>query len=107
MAVTGEDVRKVAELARLRLDDEEADRLTAQLNGILEHVDALEEVDITAVGPDAQETPAPLREDEPGPDAMSRRPEQLAPAWEYGLFTVPRLIALDADALDAGAGEDA
>lgn len=108
MAVTPEDVRKVADLARLRLHDDEADELTRQLNGILEHVDALGEVDIATAeagdgGRGGEESErAPLRDDEPGPDTMALKPEQLAPAWERGFFTVPRLPALDADALDAG-----
>lgn len=109
MAVTPEEVRAVAELARLRLESEEVEGLTAQLNGILQHVDELQAADVSEAGDVGRsdrataETGTPLRDDEPGPDPLARPPRALAPAWEHGFFTVPRLAALDADALDAAA----
>lgn len=99
MAVTPEEVRKVAELARLALEPEEVDRLTADLSRILEHVDALSEAETGGEGvqPDA---PAVIPDsDAPGHDPLARPPAAFAPAFEDGYFTVPRLASHS----DAGA----
>lgn len=56
MALTLEEVRHVARLARLRLTDAELEEMQQQLSSILEHVDALQEVDVTGVPPTAQVT---------------------------------------------------
>lgn len=96
MAVTRDQVRHVARLARLRPDDAEVERLTRELNSILEHMDELAEADVggvDAVGGVA-EGAAPLRMDEPGADPLVRPVADLAPAWADGFFTVPRLAAL-------------
>lgn len=56
MALTRADVVRVADLARLRLTDNEIDGMQAQLSRILEHVSALQAVDVTGVEPTAQVT---------------------------------------------------
>jgi aspartyl-tRNA(Asn)/glutamyl-tRNA(Gln) amidotransferase subunit C len=48
------DVEHVARLARLGLTDDEIDRMVGQLSRILEAVNALQEVDTSAIGPTAQ-----------------------------------------------------
>jgi aspartyl-tRNA(Asn)/glutamyl-tRNA(Gln) amidotransferase subunit C len=92
VAVSLDDVRHIASLARLGLSDERARALTAELNTILGHMDALAKVDTTAV-PDADEGAAgmPLRADAPPPDALARRPEAFGPSVRDGFFLVPRL----------------
>ena len=49
MAVTHDDVRHVAELARLAVDEARLDALVAELNGILGHMDVLSQVDTREV----------------------------------------------------------
>lgn len=49
MALTKDDVRHVAKLARLQLTDEEIDTYTGQLASIFEHLDKLSEVDTEGV----------------------------------------------------------
>lgn len=99
--ITRTDALAIARLARLHLTDEELERFTPQLNDILSHVAELaaadEEAGEAVVSP---AEPAPLAADEPGPDPLQRGPESFAPAFEEGFFTLPRLGALDADALD-------
>ena len=56
MALTRADVVRVADLARLRLTDDEIDGMQVQLSRILEHVSALQAVDVTGVEPTAQVT---------------------------------------------------
>ena len=46
-----EQVLHVAELARLKLSDEELDRMAAELSGILEHVEKISELDLEGVQP--------------------------------------------------------
>ena len=51
MAVSKEDVRKIADLARLHLDQAETDRMTRDMNDILDYVEKLNEVDTENVSP--------------------------------------------------------
>jgi len=51
MALTRHDVEKVSLLARLRLSDEELDRMTEQLGQIVAYVESLSELDTDAVEP--------------------------------------------------------
>lgn len=93
MAVTREDVKHVAALARLSVTDERAEQLTAQLNTILAHMDALARVDTTGLEPLAGvgAASAPLREDA-GPSIELESPiEAFAPSVRDGFFLVPRL----------------
>ena len=105
MSVTRDDVLHVARLARLELSEQEVERFTSQLNSILAHVSELEAADLGSAGPvlGAAEWPAPLRTDQAGPDALACPPAELSLHSEAGFFTVPRLAALDADAVEGGA----
>lgn len=100
MAVTPEEVRRLAALARLRLDDGEVAALAGDLDAVLEHVRALGLADGPDAPPPAAADPGapPLRSDAFGADLLHRTPDMLAPAWQDGFFVVPRLPALDADA---------
>jgi aspartyl-tRNA(Asn)/glutamyl-tRNA(Gln) amidotransferase subunit C len=93
MAVTIDDVRHIAELARLGLDAERARALVAELNPILGHMDALSKVDTAGVeetvGVGASGTP--LRADVGAPPKLARTPDSFAPAMRDGFFVVPRL----------------
>ena len=93
MAVTEADVRKIADLARLSLDDAELAVITAQLNGILSHMDVLERVDTSSVEPIAGigADGMPLRGDAVAPDPMTVTAPMLAPDSRDGFILVPRL----------------
>lgn len=101
MSVFRDEVRHVALLARLALDEDEAGSLAGELSGILEHVEALQGAPVAETG---EEGPEPLelaprvRPDAEGPDALVRPPSELAPDWREGFFVLPRLTALDQDA---------
>ena len=51
MSLSAKDVRKVALLARLQLDDDEVQTMTSQLGKIVEYIDQLSEVDTSDVQP--------------------------------------------------------
>lgn len=91
-AVSLDDVRHVALLARLGLTDEGARALTDDLNTILGHMAVLARVNTAGVGEyTASAREMPLRDDH-GPAApLERSPASVAPAMRDGLFLVPRL----------------
>lgn len=97
MSVTRAEVEKVAALARLHLDAEEAERLTADLNRILDRVAELRQVDVSGVDGIgvAAPGPAPLREDVELPALAIESVAAAAPDWRDGFFVLPRLAALD------------
>ena len=102
MAVTHDDVRHVAELARLAVDDERLDHLVAELNGILTHMDVLSQVDTSKVEQitSAPVESTPLRSDSSGPLPMLTPRESFAPSMRDGFFIVPRLASHE-DAADS------
>ncbi len=95
VALSRQDVQRIAELARLELTDEELDLYTRQLGDILTYVEQIRALDTTGVAPTSQLLNRPVdREDVPA--ATLSRTELLgnAPdaALEAGLFKVPRVI---------------
>jgi len=95
MAVTADDVKHVAALARLGMTDERAREFTTQLNTILVHMDVLARVDTGRMEPVAGigAGSAPLARDA-GPSVPLEHPvESIAPAMRDGFFLVPRLAS--------------
>ncbi len=94
MAVTVDDVRAVARLARLSFSAPEEERLVGELNRILAYMARLAELDTENVEPTASVVPLAhrLRDDEPVlfPDAASL--VDGAPRHEEGYFRVPRIL---------------
>ena len=97
MKITEEEVRRVAELANLALSDDEDRAHGAGLDGILTHIDKLNELDTTGVEPMAQvlyeagET-ATLREDRERPSLGNAIALANAPLAGAGYFKVPKVI---------------
>lgn len=91
--ITVETVRHIAKLARLQLSAQEEQMYTQQLGKILEHVDALKEVDTTGVEPmsHALEISNIMREDEVKPAPGQELVLKNAPEAERGMFRVPRI----------------
>src|SRR3954464_9775542 len=102
MAVSIEDVRHIAALARLGLTNERAASLVGELNGILAHMDVLAKVDTDDVEPviGVGASGTPLREDTGAPVRLAHPIADFAPKFEQGFFLVPRL-ATHEDAGDA------
>ena len=65
MALTRDKVQHIAELARLKLNDDEIDRMTEQLSAILDYAARLQELDTEAIPPTASVVPLQnvMRED--------------------------------------------
>jgi aspartyl-tRNA(Asn)/glutamyl-tRNA(Gln) amidotransferase subunit C len=101
MAITQDDVSRVARLARIALSDAEKTRMESELNGILGLIEQLQAVDTTGIEPMAhplsahQDICTRLREDAPVPTHSTEQRDRLmvnAPASEAGLFLVPKVI---------------
>jgi aspartyl-tRNA(Asn)/glutamyl-tRNA(Gln) amidotransferase subunit C len=92
VAVSEEDVRHVAALARLGLDGARVQSLVGELNRILEHMEVLQQVDIrgASLDPDAAHG-LRMRGDAPNPIPMHRERADFAPSMREGFFLVPRL----------------
>ena len=96
MALSLEEVRRIAGLARLRLTAEEERTFAEQLSAILEHVRQLEELDVSGVEPMTHalaqgELPA-YRPDAVRPGLTADEALAGAPAREGTCFKVPRII---------------
>jgi aspartyl-tRNA(Asn)/glutamyl-tRNA(Gln) amidotransferase subunit C len=93
MALTLEQVRHVAELARLALTPEEERRFVHQLSAILEAMETLREVDTTGVPPTSHASdPGALREDDVQPSLPTEAALVNAPARAGTSFAVPKII---------------
>lgn len=92
--LTRADVVHVANLARLALSDDELDRLTTELAGILAHAQDIAALDLSGLPPTSH--PLPLvnvfRPDQVRPGADRSEVLAMAPAAESGRFRVPKIL---------------
>jgi len=94
VAITREDVRRVAALARLCLEPADEERLTADLDHILEAFARLRALDTTDVAPTAhvEDFGALLRDDEATNPPAGEEALANAPARSGRHFRVPKII---------------
>jgi len=94
-----DDVRKVAMLARLALDEAHLTRLTGQLESILGYVNKLSRVDMSGVEPMAHALPLynVFREDAIGPSLPLDKVLLNAPETDGPFFKVPKVLGGDED----------
>ncbi|MBU6315728.1 MAG: Asp-tRNA(Asn)/Glu-tRNA(Gln) amidotransferase subunit GatC [Acidobacteria bacterium] len=95
--ISAADVAKVARLARLDVTPGELERMTAQLDGMLEHFADIDALDLADVQPMTQPYPLVnvLRPDVVQPCLDRAEVLAAAPAAEDGRFRVPPIIGLD------------
>jgi aspartyl-tRNA(Asn)/glutamyl-tRNA(Gln) amidotransferase subunit C len=98
MALTPQDVSRIAHLARLELSGAEQAALLTQLNGFFSIVEQMSAVDTTAVEPlytplsAVQAVSLRLRDDVVSETDQRSLNQRSAPAVEDGLFLVPKVI---------------
>lgn len=94
MPLTVEEVRHIAQLARLELTDDEQARFAEQLSDVLEYADRLKAVETSGIPPTASVLPlqAPLRPDRARPCPPQELMLRNAPDQQAGLFRVPRVL---------------
>ena len=94
MKITDAEVLHVADLARIRLDEDEVRKFSGELNAILEYMDMLNELDTSGVKPTHHPLPVinAMRDDVereclPLSDVLLNAPEH-----KDGLIVVPKVI---------------
>jgi aspartyl-tRNA(Asn)/glutamyl-tRNA(Gln) amidotransferase subunit C len=94
MSVSSEQVRHIANLARIAMSDDEIERLVPELNNILGWVEQLGEVDTDGVEPLATVIDQKMRLRDDKVTEGDCRDEILAnaPDAEHGFFAVPKVI---------------
>ena len=92
--ITEDDVRHVARLSRLKLDDDKVRQFASQLERVLEHVSKINELDVENVEPmaHAMDFHNVLRDDQPKPglsvdEALTNAPDKAPP-----FFKVPKVL---------------
>lgn len=85
------EVLHVARLARLRLTDDEVERMTSELSSVLDHIAAIEEIDLRGVEPTSHVVPLEnvLRADKPRASLPRERALEGAPDASAAGFRVP------------------
>ena len=94
MSIDRETARKVAHLARIRVEDDRLDGLAQEFNAILGFIEQLQEVDVEGVEPMTSVTPMRLKRRE---DVVTdgNQPEAVlknAPDAREGFFAVPKVV---------------
>lgn len=98
MALTPQDIARIANLARLELSGAESERMLTQINGFFDIVEKMRAVDTTGTVPLAhpvaavQEVALRLRDDVASEPNQREANQRSAPAVERGLFLVPKVI---------------
>jgi aspartyl-tRNA(Asn)/glutamyl-tRNA(Gln) amidotransferase subunit C len=91
--ISEEQVRHVANLARLGLTDDEIEKMGRQLDAILDSIEKIQELDLADVPPTANplDLSNVLRPDEPRPELSQEQALLPAPERVDDLFAVPRI----------------
>lgn len=94
MAISQDEVKKIAHLARLKLDESDVDAFTNNLSNILNLVEQMDQIDTREIKPMAHSFDAATRMRE---DVITEGNERdafmaLAPESESGLYLVPKVI---------------
>jgi aspartyl-tRNA(Asn)/glutamyl-tRNA(Gln) amidotransferase subunit C len=94
MSIDRDEVRRIAELARLEIPEGDIERLAGQLSQVLDFAATLHQLDLAGCEPTVfAPADAPLRADLP--DGRRLKPEQAlaaAPEGEDGFFLVPPIV---------------
>ncbi len=94
MSLDRSTVEKVAQLAKLAIDDDDKDRLAGELNAIIGFVEQLSELDTTGVQPmtSVVEANAPLRADVVNDGDIAEKVLANAPERVQDFFAVPKVV---------------
>ena len=94
MALTLDDVKRIAHLARIEVEPREADEVLAQLTGIFQLIEQMRAVDTEGVEPmsHAQDLMLRLRDDAVTESDQHMLFQSIAPQTEADLYLVPKVI---------------
>ena len=94
MLLSPEDIRRVANLARIETSRDEENRLLLQMSGIFDLIGQMQAVDTTGIKPmsHAQNVTQRLRDDVVTEADQRELFQSIAPQTESGLYLVPQVI---------------
>ncbi len=92
MEITRDEARRIADLARIEMDETALDRMASEMTKILTYIDQLSEVDGEGFEERAAGEATPMRDDTPHTPLDRDLVERNAPAWRDGFFVVPKVI---------------
>ena len=94
MALTLEDVKRVADLARIAIDETEARSVLSQINDVFRLIAEMQAVDTRGIEPMAHalDVVQRLREDKVTESDQHNLFQSVAPQVENGLYLVPKVI---------------
>ena len=94
MALTIPDIKRIAHLARIEINDSEADKTLNKLTGILTLIEEMQAVDTTGITPmsHSQDVVQRLRSDTVTAENQREVFQKNAPAVDNGLYLVPKVI---------------
>lgn len=94
MTLSVSDVKRIADLAYIEIDEDEAKETLIQLSGIFNLIETMQAVDTSTVEPmsHAQSVVQRLREDEVTETDQRELYQSIAPQVEAGLYLVPQVI---------------
>ncbi len=94
MSLNSADIKRIAHLARIEVNDAEADATLTKLTGILGLIEQMQAVDTTGIQPmsHSQDVTQRLRNDGVTETNQRELYQSIAPAVEEGLYLVPKVI---------------
>jgi aspartyl-tRNA(Asn)/glutamyl-tRNA(Gln) amidotransferase subunit C len=94
MSLNSADIKRIAHLARIEVNDTEAEATLSKLTGILGLIEQMQAVDTTGIVPmsHSQDVTQRLREDVVTETNQRELFQSIAPSVEEGLYLVPKVI---------------
>lgn len=94
MSLTIEDVKRIAHLARIEINEQDAQATFQKLGGILDLIEEMQAVDTAGITPmsHSQDVVQRLRADVVTQANQRELFQSIAPAVENGLYLVPKVI---------------
>lgn len=94
MSLSSSDIKRIAHLARIEVNDAEAEATLVKLSGILGLIEQMQAVDTTGITPmsHSQDVSQRLREDVVTKTNQRELFQSIAPAVQDGLYLVPKVI---------------
>lgn len=94
MKITTDEVKYVANLAKLYVDESEAEKLTSEMESIINFANMLEEIDTKSIAPTnhAMKVQNVFREDVVTPSYDQKDILKNAPSQEGGCYLVPKVV---------------
>ena len=94
MKFDNDEIKKIAHLARININKNESDKVSEKLEGILELIDQMTQVDTDGIEPMAHalDITQPLREDKVTEVDIRKKSLKLSNETDQSMFIVPRVI---------------